>query len=322
MMQTEAFDSFESIKSRFDLQPRGGEAVPTNGVAPSPARATARVDGATTALDGLVISVPSRYHGEYIRRAAQHGLGIFVEKPVAESPREIGELYDVCHAHDVPLCCGFQRRFDASYVRAANAVRGGTIGRPISAHIFFGDSPGPPLDFLLTGGNIFFDLSVHDVDFIRWALNGEEHIDTVYARGTSSNEQLLMNNVQDNATMMMTTTRGTIITLTMSRNARYGYDQRCEIFGDAGKVHVGNMSETTTVISDAGGDRSSRLHNSYDKRFRDAFANELNAFADALLDGIPWPVTREDAIAVQRVAAAAKQSFETNQVVHLRRGAE
>lgn len=157
---------------------------------------------------------------------------------MAESPQEIEELYSLFELEGVPLCCGFQRRFDKSYIAAAETVPQGKIGRPISAHIFFGDSPGPPSEFLITGGNIFFDLSVHDVDFIRWAL--KDNITTVYAKGTSSSDELLQQNVQDNATMMMTTAKGSIVTLTMSRRAAYGYDQRCEIFGDGGKVSVGN----------------------------------------------------------------------------------
>lgn len=274
-------------------------------------------DPATTSpLDAIIISVPTRFHGDYIREAAKHKLAVFVEKPVAESPQEIEDLYQLCVSQGIPLCCGFQRRFDKSYVAAAEAVQRGKIGKAISAHIFFGDSPGPPLEFLITGGNIFFDLSVHDVDFIRWAL--EDDIATVYAQGTSSSDELRQHNVQDNATMMMTTIKGSIVTLTMSRRAAYGYDQRCEIFGDQGKVNVGNQFDTTTILSNSTGDHWSRLQNSYDLRFRQAFMNELDAFADTVLEKKPWPVAKEDVIIVQQVATAAKESLETNQVIRLR----
>jgi myo-inositol 2-dehydrogenase/D-chiro-inositol 1-dehydrogenase len=269
----------------------------------------------STTLDGLVITVPTKYHGEYIKEAAQNGLGVFVEKPVADSPDEIEDLYDICDQHQVPLCCGFQRRFDQSYIQAAHNVQQGNIGKVTNAHIHFGDSPGPSLEFMITGGNIFFDLSVHDVDFIRWALN--EEIESVYARGNSSREELLECNIQDNATMMMTTASGCIITLTMSRRASYGYDQRCEIFAEKGKISVGNEFETTTIISDKHGDHWSRLKNSFDSRFRDAFTNEINTFANTLLGKTTWPVTKNDVIRVQQVAAAAKKSLETNQIVHL-----
>jgi len=272
------------------------------------------IDSGTT-LDGLVIAVPTSSHGEYIKIAAENGLGAFVEKPVAETPQEIEDLYDLCEQHRVPLCCGFQRRFDESYARAAQLVRQGAIGRVSNANIVFGDSPGPSLEFLLEGGDIFYDLSVHDVDFIRWAL--EEEIESVYARGTSSRKELAECDIQDSATMMMTTDKGSIITLSMNRRAAYGYDQRCEIFADRGKIHIGNEFETTTIISDKDGDHLSRLRNSFDTRFRDAFSNEINSFADALTGKAPWPIKKEDVIRVQQVAAAAKQSLETNQIVRI-----
>ncbi|VEU45130.1 unnamed protein product [Pseudo-nitzschia multistriata] len=240
---------------------------------------------------------------------------MFVEKPIAEIPQEIEELYQVCEQHNVPLCCGFQRRFDESYARAAKSVQQGLIGKVSNAHIFFGDSPGPSFEFLLEGGNIFYDLSCHDVDFIRWALNDE--IESVYACGSSSREELAKCNIQDNATMMMTTTRGCVVTLTMSRRAAYGYDQRCEMFGDFGKVSIGNEYETAAIVSDQNGDHLSRLKNSFDSRFHDAFGNEMNAFADTLMEKTPWMVKKEDVISVQKVAAAAKKSLETNQIIYV-----
>jgi len=292
---TEAFGDFESVLRRF------GSKNNNNSL------------GSNMTLDGLVISVPTSSHGDYIKIAAENGLGSFVEKPVAECPDEIEELYDFCEERNVPLCCGFQRRFDESYARAAKLVRSGAIGKVSNANIVFGDSPGPSLDFLLEGGDIFYDLSVHDVDFIRWALN--EEIESVYARGTSSRKELAECGIQDSATMMMTTDKGSIVTMSMNRRAAYGYDQRCEIFADNGKIHIGNEFETTTVVSDMDGDHLSRLKNSFDTRFRDAFSNEINSFADVLTGKAIWAIKKEDVVRVQRVAAAAKQSLETNQIV-------
>ena len=151
--ETTAFKDFDSIIQHFNLSP------------------ILMVEEGTSeemyiherAIDAIIISVPTDFHGVYIRQAAKYGLAVFVEKPVAETPDEISELYDLCSASRVPLCCGFQRRFDPSYVDAARAIHESKIGdRPISAHIFFGDSPGPPMSFLKSrGGEIFMDLCVH-----------------------------------------------------------------------------------------------------------------------------------------------------------------
>jgi myo-inositol 2-dehydrogenase/D-chiro-inositol 1-dehydrogenase len=41
----------------------------------------------------------------------------------------------------IALCCGFQRRFDPSYVAATQAVASGQIGTPIMANMFFANTP-------------------------------------------------------------------------------------------------------------------------------------------------------------------------------------
>jgi len=314
--QTLAFGDLESALDQFRLETNSG----TTGDSHSHSHSK------QTTLDGVLVATPTPSHGDCIRTAAAHGLGIFVEKPVAESPAEISELYAVCEnsgdeSSSVPLCCGFQRRFDASYANAARLLREKTIGTVSSARVVFGDSPGPSLDFLVEGGNIFSDLCVHDVDFLRWALgsgnDGGGEIETVFACGSSSREELAERNIQDHATMVLTTKGGTVATIALHRFSAYGYDQRCEFFGSTGNIEIGNPSETTTKWSGFDGGRSSRLLHSFDTRFRDAFANEVDAFADALLGVAEWPVTRDDVIRVQQVAEAAKRSLETNAVVRL-----
>jgi len=159
------------------------------------------------AIDGIVVCSPTFTHEEVIHIAAKHGISVFTEKPVDETSSQIEDLFCVAQKAGITLCCGFQRRFDSSYVSAASAVKTGKIGRPVYANIFFGDHPCPPKEFLLSGGNIFMDLSAHDVDYIMDVL--DDVVVSVYATGTSSTPELEAAGVHDNATMMMTFSKGT-----------------------------------------------------------------------------------------------------------------
>ena len=103
----------------------------------------------------------------------------------------------------------------------------------------------------------------------------------------------------------------------MSRSATYGYDQRVEIFGTLGHIKVGNIHETSTVLSNKSGVHLSRLDHSFPQRFERAFANELDAFANTLLDGTPWPITGKQCVAVQKVTDAAALSCRTGKLVTL-----
>mmetsp|Transcript_10651 Transcript_10651/g.22902 ORF Transcript_10651/g.22902 Transcript_10651/m.22902 type:complete len:369 (-) Transcript_10651:299-1405(-) len=331
-LKTEAYQSFTQFVDRFGLKQVHPESVTNfefsdeisvrseNTNESSPPSVLSSEDSSDSThgqqgLHGLVISVPSPSHGYYIKQAAKYGLSIFVEKPVAMHPVQIKELYQVCSSYNVPLCCGFQRRFDNSYLAAMEALQAGEIGKPLSAQIFFGDSPCPPLQFLLAGGNIFNDLCIHDADFIRWALQDE--VESVFATATCSSSVLAQYEIQDNATMVLTFSKGTLVTINLSRWSCYGYDQRCDIFGDSGMLAVGNESENSTVLYNQKGEHHSRLKNSYAQRFKNAFANEMDAFCDTIMKDTPWSVTEDDAIAVQSIAEAAKLSFETKSIVRL-----
>jgi myo-inositol 2-dehydrogenase / D-chiro-inositol 1-dehydrogenase len=274
------------------------------------------------------MSSPTFTHASIIQQAVHAKIGVFSEKPIGESATEIQHLIDMANDAKIPLCCGFQRRFDPSYQSAVNAIRQGDIGTPLVVTIFFGDHPIPPQQFMQQGGDIFLDLCAHDVDFITHAL--QDHVVSVYATGIPNNSTSSGNHHdnKDNAIMVMKLSRGTVVTLFMSRSATYGYDQRMEIFGTLGMVTVQNQPETSTVVATAQGIRHDKWKHSFPERFAQAFAMELDAFADVLLvkdnnidnnnkAALVWPITGDQCVQVQRVADAARQSCLEGRVVEL-----
>jgi myo-inositol 2-dehydrogenase/D-chiro-inositol 1-dehydrogenase len=268
-------------------------------------------------LDGIVISTPTPTHESLITEAATKKLSIFTEKPVAETANKIRSIFQICKLHNVNLCCGYQRRFDLSYQTLYHHVNSmEAIGTPLTAFIFFGDHPVPTRQFLLQGGgNIISDCSAHDIDFMRWVLNDE--VVSVYAVGNSSDDELREKKVIDNASMLLRFSKGTNVTLTLSRGANYGYDQRLEVFGTEGIASVKNIPENSTEFANQTGLHRPKFQHSFPQRFEAAFATEMDAFADTLLSGIPWPITAKDCIAVQRVCDAALESCESSKVVYL-----
>lgn len=139
----------------------------------------------------------------------------------------------------------------------------------------------------------------------------------MYATGSSSTDELKNAGVFDNATMLLTFQKGTIVTITMSRSAKYGYDQRTEIFGTDGLATVGNQHTDSSVIATTNGFLRPKLKHSFPQRFNQAFNAELDAFADAILFEKNWPISRDDCIKVQAIADAAKKSSEEKRVVYL-----
>ena len=196
---------------------------------------------------------------------------------------------------------------------AACRVRHGDIGKTTMVNVFFGDRTLPSRQFLENGGCPFMDLSPHDLDYVRWTL-GQEPIE-IFASGSSSNPDLAAANVLDNAFIFVKFDGGTLVSMQMSRGATYGYDQRCEFFGDAGRVTVGNQLKTSDTLADANGCHMATLKHSFPERFAHAFALEVAAFAEVVLDGAIWPVTERDCVMVQAIAQCAAQSEREGRVI-------
>ncbi len=71
-----------------------------------------------------------QHHSEIIAEAAQAGVkGILCEKPLALQKGELDEIVAVCDRHGVKLAGGHQFRFHPNYIRAAEMIRNGRLGR-------------------------------------------------------------------------------------------------------------------------------------------------------------------------------------------------
>ena len=199
-------------------------------------------------IDGIVCCTPTNTHTDIIQQALalrQPNLsGIFVEKPIDESASKITAVFDMIRGFNtenndvsstnprgpapptrLQLCCGFQRRFDISYQQLLQHASRDSIGKILNSTIFFGDHPGPSMEFLIDdgGGDIFMDLSAHDVDFILQVMKqnntatadstnnnnadaddaDDADVISVYATGTSSLPELEAAGIHDNATMVL-----------------------------------------------------------------------------------------------------------------------
>ncbi|CAM5427658.1 Dehydrogenase OS=Streptomyces alboniger OX=132473 GN=CP975_29400 PE=3 SV=1 [Streptomyces alboniger] len=79
-------------------------------------------------VDAVVITTTTSAHAELIGRAARSGLPVFCEKPIAldlaGTLQAIGEV----ETAGTVLQMGFQRRFDAGYSGAREAVSSGRSG--------------------------------------------------------------------------------------------------------------------------------------------------------------------------------------------------
>lgn len=95
----------------------------------------------------------------------------------------------------------------------------------------------------------------------------------------------------------------------MSRACAYGYDQRIELFGTKGSLSVENQHKTSTLLRNGNGIQRDCLKYSFPERFQEAFAKEVNTFAQVACFGEVWPISMFDCINVQSAVHAAAKSY-------------
>lgn len=192
-------------------------------------------------VDAVVITTATSAHAELIGRAARSGLPVFCEKPIAlDLPGSLQAIAEVETAGTI-LQMGFQRRFDAGYTGAREAVRSGRLGRLHTVRAMTSDQTPPPAAYLPISGGLYRDTLIHDFDMLRW-VTGHEVVD-VYATGSDAGPAMFREARDiDTAAAVLTLDDGTLATTTAARLNGAGYDVRMEL---AGELDQSSSASTT-----------------------------------------------------------------------------
>ncbi len=294
---------------------------------PEAARAVAEAEGLGVAddvesllaagIDGFVITAATRAHAPLLRAAVAAGIPTFCEKPVAATLEETIELAGLAGTVTVPVHVGFQRRFDAGYRAARDAVASGELGTIHSVRATTHDQAPPPAAYIATSGGLFRDCSVHDFDIIRFVTGRE--VASVWATGANKGADFFTAAGDvDTAAAVLTLDDETLVTVTATRYSGGGHDVRMEVLGEHGAVGVGlDDSLALRSVEEGVTFPAGPQHWSFMERFLPAYRAELAAFADVAAGRLPSPCTVADALQAFRTAEACEISRAEGRVVRL-----
>ncbi|MEV5505202.1 Gfo/Idh/MocA family protein [Streptomyces orinoci] len=266
-------------------------------------------------VDAVVIATATAAHAELIGRAAAAGLPVFCEKPIAvDLPGTVRALRQVAAAGTL-LQIGFQRRFDAGYLAAREALRSGRLGRVHTIRTVTSDPAPPPAEFLPLSGGLFRDCMVHDFDAVRW-LTGRE-VTEVYARGSAGGAPCFRETGDvDTATALLTLDDGTLVGATATRYNGAGYDVRTELCGERDQWVVGLDDRTPVTSAEPGGPGAPRRPwTGFLERFAGAYRAELAAFVSAVHGARNSPCPGDEGLRALLVAEACELSRRENRPV-------
>lgn len=265
-------------------------------------------------VEAVVISTPTDTHALLIETALRAGKAVWSEKPIAQEIAETRRIVDLWREVDIPVQLGFMRRFDPGYVRAKDLIDKGELGRIEQFRALSRDTFPPPVEYLLSCGGSFLDMSVHDLDLARFLVGEVEEV-TAWA-SVLFDDRFAQANDWDTSVVVLKFRTGALGVLETSRHSEWGYDIRTEVAGAKAKVVVDGAQKTSATVSREFGWEGD-LYESFPDRFEVAYRRELEVFFEDLGAGRPVAPGPDDALETLRLAVACTRSWREGRTVRL-----
>jgi len=257
-------------------------------------------------VDAILVASWGPAHEEQVVAAIAAGKPVFCEKPLAPTSAACLRIMDAEMAAGRRLVqVGFMRRYDAGYRAMKAVLDDGGIGAPLLMHCAHRNPSVPPYGF--TTDMIISDSSVHEIDIVRWLFGEEIAAATVLTPGRSRQAGA---DLQDPLILLLEMASGVLFDDELFVNARYGYDVRGEIVGEAGTVALADVGEVTVRAANR---HSGRVPVDWRDRFIRAYDAELQDWLNAVAAGTSAGPTSWDGYAAAAVTDAALEALRAGQ---------
>ncbi|PYI53958.1 Gfo/Idh/MocA family protein [Paenibacillus flagellatus] len=264
--------------------------------------------------DAVDVLTPEHLHVEPVEYALRAGAHVFVEKPLASTPREAERLVRAAEASGRMLMTGHVLRFDVRYAAAKERIARGETGTVRS--IYAKRNNGKKYFSIYNRISPVFILGIHDIDMMHWLM--DDDVEEVTAVRSSSGHE-----TEDLIWSMLKFRRGGIGILEnnwlLPDAAPSFMDVRTEITGDAGSIVLRDPEGGMTVMGAAAAEWPSFL-SGYEAHGKvgGPLAQELEHFIDCVRSGRPSDILRlVDAWKAVRVASAVRESAVSGRPVRL-----
>jgi myo-inositol 2-dehydrogenase/D-chiro-inositol 1-dehydrogenase len=157
---------------------------------------------------------------------------------------------------------------------------------------------------------------IHDFDMARYLMGCE--VVSVFAQGGVLIDPAIGEAGDvDTAMVMLNFENGALGVIDNSRKAVYGYDQRVEVFGNAGCTKAGNDFPDNVVTLTSRGVVREKPYFFFLERYFDAYVNEAKAFVEYVISGNQSPCGSIDAMMPVVMGLAAKKSLKEGRLVKI-----
>jgi predicted dehydrogenase len=261
-----------------------------------------------SSIDVVLVATPTYTHRAIAEEAIKAGKHVMLEKPIALTVKDGEELVKAYEAGGVKLMVAHCLRFWPEYVRARELMMAGEVGEPRVARAYrLSSHPGRWFRFQELSGGVAVDMSIHDLDYLRWTL-GE--VKRVYAVGGTYSSDSATSIDHFMATLEFENGAVAYVEGSWAMPRNFPFTTYLEIVGTKGLLTVDNQS-TSTI--------EAYIDNSYYRYgpiYRNAYYLEWVAFLDWLNKGVKPPIEPGDAVEALRLALAINKSITEGRVVN------
>lgn len=246
-------------------------------------------------LDYLDVCTPTHTHLPIVRTAADAGVDVFLEKPIATSLADASEVADLVREANLTCMVGHVVRFVPPYRRAREldiGAPGVARARRLSPFPDWGSSEwfADPEK----SGGLFVDLAIHDLDYLRWCWGP---VDRVFARSSGDSRS-----PHGFVTLRFESGAVGYVEASWAQPSSRALTYELELAGNDGLVEFSSEDGEPYVEWTEGGTTVER------PLVRDGYRRELEHFVGCLESGSEPDVTVDDAIDSLRLALAARRS--------------
>ena len=130
------------------------------------------------AVNAVYVSTTNELHYDQVLAAAAAGKHVLCEKPLALNTEHAIDMVRACRAAGVIMATNHHLRNAATHRKIQSLIQSGAIGKPLFARVFHAvylpaHLQGWRLDKPQAGGGVILDITVHDVDTLRFTLGAE-----------------------------------------------------------------------------------------------------------------------------------------------------
>jgi len=269
---------------------------------------------ALSEVDAVYLAVPNHLHREYAVRAAEAGVHVLCEKPMAVTQAECQAMIDAAEQHRVKLMIAYRLHFEAGNLEAIRLAESGKLGK---VRFFTSEFAQQVTDDNLRvtedverGGGPVYDMGVYCINAARYLFRAEP---THIFATTANDGEERFSKVEEMTSVLMRFPGERIATFTCSFGA--ADVSRYSLIGTEGLLTCDPAYEYASEIKHQLTVRGKTREQTFPKR--DQFAAELVYFSDCILNGKEPEPSGLEGLADVRIVEAIYESARAGKSVEL-----